>query len=173
MMFTTEHCMSLLKKYNVYDNIVLHCVQVNKVAVFISKKLVESGVDVDVKLVNAASLLHDIAKHIEIETGKDHIHEAEIILKKENAPQNLIDVVKAHLNQNIDQFKTLEEKIVFYADMRVKHSKIVSLDERINDIRIRYSNRLHLINSISNTAKIVEKEIFSKLDIKPDDINNL
>ena len=54
------------------------------------------------------------------------------------------------------QPKTIEEKIVFYADKRVKDNKIVSLEERFEDIKKRYN--LNLTRELEFVKKI-EKEI--------------
>ncbi|MBI2208592.1 hypothetical protein HYU50_03780 [Candidatus Woesearchaeota archaeon] len=43
---------------------------------------------------------------------------------------------KVEIEEN--QPKTFEEKIVFYADKRVKNDKVVSLEERYDDIKKRY-----------------------------------
>ena len=56
----------------------------------------------------------------------------------------------------IDADKTIEQKIVFYADKRAKGSEIVSLDERYRDLMERYkidfSGELKL-------SKVIEEEI--------------
>jgi len=68
---------------------------------------------------------------------------------------------------------TIEEKITTYADKRVLHSKLVSLKKRFADGEKRYNpNRENLEKQklIHEKYFKMEKEIFSKIKIKPGDI---
>jgi putative nucleotidyltransferase with HDIG domain len=165
--------MLLLEKYGILPNILEHSIMVNKVAVFLAKKLVDAGEQVDIAVVDRASLLHDVAKSrtlIEKTEDKHHI-EAENILTAEGYPA-LGHVCRMHSLREIKNLKTWEEKIVNYADTRVKHSEIVSMKARIDDLTKRYnvpaSERLTY-----NDLLPLENEIFSKLKIKPNDVKRL
>ena len=46
----------------------------------------------------------------------------------------------AHLDKEECQPKSVEEKIVFYADKRVKHDQIVPVEKRFEYIRERYKS---------------------------------
>ena len=62
MIPTREDCHHLMEKYKVPIGVKKHCQAVNTLAVFLAKSLKASGVDIDVDLVDAASLLHDLVR---------------------------------------------------------------------------------------------------------------
>jgi len=88
-------------------------------------------------------------------------------------------VIKRHRYMAIldekEKPRTWEEKIVYYADKRVMHDRIVSLKERLEESHKRNAH-LHGTQAQSdiNTSKVdplifkLEEEIFSKIDIAPD-----
>lgn len=91
-------------------------------------------------------------------TGND-VKAVSKILKSLGKP----DLAKSILTQQFDAviskkhlLKTLEEKIVYYADKRVKHSKIVSLKERLIDGRKRYFPS----GKIPKSTYRIEKKIY-------------
>ena len=53
-------------------NIVAHSLEVTRVALFLSAELNKRGQRIDLRLVEAASLLHDIAKTECLRTKEDH-----------------------------------------------------------------------------------------------------
>ena len=62
MIPTREECFNLMDKYRVPIGVKKHCLIVNKIAVFLAKKLRAAGIDIDVNVVEAASLLHDLLR---------------------------------------------------------------------------------------------------------------
>lgn len=169
-----EQAIALLKKYRILPNILEHSLQVNRVAVFLAKKLIEAGEKISLDVVDMASLLHDIAKSRTIIEKRKDIHwvEAEEILAEEGYPE-LGYICRMHgfseLNKNKNP--SWEAKIVCYADSCVMHDKIVTLQERMDDLKRRYNlgdDEPHLI-----IWKNIQTEIFSKLKIKPSDVKKL
>ncbi len=64
-------------------------------------------------------------------------------------------------------------KICSYSDLRVAPQGIVSLSERIEEAKIRYSNKKpgeddHIAGEIQNCFNEIEKELFSLVDISPE-----
>lgn len=140
-----------------------HMRQVAKVATIIAKKIKRNGHDVNIKFTEQLALVHDLMKAISFkETNKkslpkkyQNIHDVvatATILKKQHE-ENL---ARAVLSQQFDAvislahpIKSIEEMIVYYADKRVAHTKIVSLAERFEEGSKRYGKR----------NKKIEKEI--------------
>ncbi len=63
-----------------------------------------------------------------------------------------------------------------YADKRVKHTSIVTLSERFEDLLIRYGTtpeRLEMIRKLHDEIEEIEFLIFTKLDIGPAWLNDL
>ena len=140
---TREECFNLLKKYGTFPNIVEHCKVVDKVAVHLAKKLREKGININIELVDRAALLHDIAKSNTIRKNippeqENHHIDGEKILVDEGYPE-VGRIIRMHSLKEINNLKTWEEKVMQYADLRVRHTNIVSLRERIDDLYERYN----------------------------------
>lgn len=161
-----KQCLHLLKKYSVPENIIRHSLTISRVAVFLAKKLNSAGVDINVKAVEAASLLHDIAKHRTLDTEESHSEAGENILKKEGYPE-IGRIVGKHQLEKIPETSTWEEKIVNYADKRVNEEEIVSLKERLNFLKKRYRGHKKEIEKMESEIFQVEKEIFEKIEDSP------
>lgn len=161
-MISREKCLELLRKHNP-DNIVRHSIQVNKVAVFLANKINKNGIDVDIEAVDIASLLHDLGKYKEVTTGIDHGLAAERILMEEGFPKKIRELVKSHLKKNVEEFDSMEEKIIFYADGRVSHDKIVTLDERTEELKKRLPHYVEILVRNKPVYKTVEKELLGRI----------
>jgi putative nucleotidyltransferase with HDIG domain len=166
-----KECLELLKKYNTPENIIKHSLKVNEISVFLAKKLKQKGIKIDIDLLNAGSLLHDIKKWDEIRNNKISSHGFDGYNLFKNKLPKLADVIKKHMLYQIPYLKTWEEKIVHYADRRVNHDKIVSLEKRFDYLNKRYpAIDKKKRKKIYELNKKLEKEIFSKIDIKPEEI---
>ena len=148
-----EECLDILNKNKTPSNVIEHCKIVCKVAEEITDKLIENGIKVNKKLVTAAALLHDIERE-----KVDHIKEGITLIKNLGFPE-VAEVMRKHSLHGIEdenrQPKTIEEKIVFYADKRVKGNEIVSIEERFEDLKKRYN--LDFTKELEFTKKIEEE----------------
>src|SRR3989344_7710717 len=131
---TKEECLKILSDNNVPDNIIAHSKAVSKVALKIADILQKRKIKINKKLVEAGALLHDIKKV----NSDDHLIEGFELVKSLGFPE-VAQVIKkhglAHLKEEEFVPKTWEEKIVFYADKRVKSDKIVGVNERFEYIK--------------------------------------
>ncbi len=165
-----EQCFALLEKYKVPRVIVEHSLQVTKVAVYLGKKLAAAGEKINLPLLEAAALLHDIDKKICLDDGsKKHAVEAARILEREGFPE-IASIVKQHRLSHIleEPFSSWEAKLVYYADKRVRHSSIVSLQERFDYLLGRYGEFKGNIIKAKPKVFALEEEIFSKIDAVKD-----
>lgn len=133
----------LWDKYQVPENIRKHSIAVTKVAIKIAKKLKNQGLALDSDLVYTACMLHDIAKAKCLHQDKKHTIEGARILKQEGYPKIAKIVAKHGLNVILEKngLDSVEAKIVYYADKRINHDKIVSLTERLKYIKDRYNHQ--------------------------------
>ena len=69
---TRKECVELMNRYGMLENIVKHSLQVTRVALFLSEGLNRKGQRIDLAVVEAASLLHDLAKTECLRTKEDH-----------------------------------------------------------------------------------------------------
>lgn len=103
---------------------------------------------------------------------------------KERYPE-VAEVIEGHTIEN-ETSKLLEAsweiRLLVYADIRVLHETIVNMGDRLNDSRKRHGWFFEKIEGktginyrkiIEGNLRTVEKQIFEKLDIKPEDINKI
>ncbi len=163
---------ALLEEHDVPDNVRAHMRMVAKVAGFLAMQLKKKGIDVDSDLVEAAALLHDIAKikGLDKELG---FHEllGKDILEKEGFP-NVASLIEKHGFEAVleDNLNSWEEKILNYADKRVLEDKVVSLDERFAYGRRRYPDKSGRREIGEAKIRRLEKEICSAINVDPDDL---
>ncbi|HCE87249.1 MAG: hypothetical protein A3C00_02055 [Candidatus Jacksonbacteria bacterium RIFCSPHIGHO2_02_FULL_44_25] len=141
-------CRDLWDKYKMPENIRAHTLSVARFADAVAAHLVAQGIAVDKELVNRGALLHDIAKLRGIQGGKDvhHTDEGAAILGEEGWGGRLAEVVRHHGLEEFSFDLPIEDQIVNYADRRVVHDRIVSLEERLADLSKRYPGALKIID---------------------------
>ncbi len=199
---TRAECFKLIRQYHVPSHIVKHNLAVSKLAVFLARQLKEKSLRVNVEQVDKACLLHDIVRICDFKE-LNYSRFNETVSKEDKAKWNQIrhryhnlgheDVayeilkgkyptlaltVKKHrymamLNKD-ERPISWEEKLVYYADMRVMHDKIVPLKDRLEDGHKRnaFSHGANPQSKI-NMAKVdgliyrLEKEIFEKIGLDP------
>lgn len=167
---TKQEIEFLYQKYKTPANVVAHSKVVERIAVFLAQQLKKRGIPVRIKLVSQAALLHDLLR-----TRKNHCQVTARVLRKKYPL--LAEVIRQHRLGVIleGSFKNWEEKIVHYADKRVDHDQIVSLEQRLKRGKKRWKikPRQDRTSLFLKKLKILEKEIFSKIKLKPNVINKL
>jgi tRNA threonylcarbamoyladenosine biosynthesis protein TsaE len=182
-----------------------HIKQVTDVAMRIAGAYVRDNEIVNLNLLYSAAMMHDIARVCDFrELDRGHFreeitdekwsawkdmrethkgfHHADIACKffKELSYHKTAELIYIHKSDVIAEepgrIDTLEKKIMYYADKRVKHDETVSLKERFLDGRERYgkyddAKTRRLFNEVEKRTFKLEKELFNGLDIKPEDIN--
>lgn len=175
-----SRCFQLMEQYKMLPNIREHSVIVARVALrlidgFREDNPVPSAVP-GRSLIAAGALLHDIAKTHCLKNGCDHAAAGANICMELGYPE-IAGIIREHVilrdhdaeRRRRGRFNARE--IIYYADKRVRHEEIVSLDDRLEYILEHYGNddpdmhqRIHV-----NFAKCVELEhyIFSFLSFPP------
>ncbi|MCK4521526.1 MAG: HDIG domain-containing protein [Nanoarchaeota archaeon] len=173
---TKKECLELLKKHGLSEKKIQHSVLVTKVAVFLARKFIKKGEKIDLNLIEVGGLLHDIGDS----ESEDKINHGDVgveILKKINLDQKIINIVRKHILKSVldDAPKTWEEKIVFYADKRVnsREVRIISIEERTKKWPNKFPKHKESIIEAIKIAKNLEKELFSHLDFKPEELKDL
>jgi putative nucleotidyltransferase with HDIG domain len=164
-------CFQLMTQMRMLDHIAAHSLMVSRVALLLTDRLIRQGASVHRGLVATAALLHDITKPRSLTTGENHAETGGELLRDLGFPE-LGRIVAQHVLLERDstaRFPT-EAEIVNYADKRVLHDRIVSLDERMAYILERYGDtpeyraRLRWLWDISN---LQEKRIFAEMPFSP------
>ena len=168
-----EQAIELLRKNHCPPQVINHCVAVADLALETSNKLLANGLKVDLELVEAGALLHDLGR------SKNHTVDHGLmgaqIAQSIGLPESVISIIKRHVGggitakeaarfgwpKDIYTPQTLEEKIVSYADKLIDHSKRVSIELEIK--RLQKENK---VEAAERVRKLSE-EITSLLGNKP------
>jgi putative nucleotidyltransferase with HDIG domain len=125
-------------------------------------------------LVQAAALLHDITKTRSFETGEDHAATGRELLTNRGFPKVARIVGQhVHLDDAPRGERADEEQIVNYADKRVLHEEIVSLEKRMAYIVERYGQEeahRKRIMLLWDESRELEERIFRHVDFAPDEL---
>ncbi len=177
MIPTREECLKLIRDSGMLDHIVDHSLKVAEVALFISKELNRRGHSIDLALVEAAALLHDFTKTECLKTKEDHaLTGSKVLAEMGFGRVGAVVREHIHLSKKTNPFRVSEEEIVNYADKRVKHDRVVTLEERFEDLRERYGKNpqaIELLENLKRSTLEIEKKIFSILDIEPNELLQL
>jgi molybdenum cofactor cytidylyltransferase len=110
-----------------------HCCVVARLAVVITRALIEAGVDLNPELVRAASLLHDVAKDHE-----NHGAVAAEWLNDWGFPR-VARIVASHTDFAVSEDEKISEsEIVYLADKMVQGVRMKSIGERYKDAIRKY-----------------------------------
>jgi hypothetical protein len=192
---TKEQSLKYFVDYVVPRNIYKHCLAVNSVANFLAKKLTETGININLELVDRVSLLHDLFKVVtfkELKSNKYHkyeFNEEEIAMWKklrekyagmyegdvayeifhEEFPNLALTLKRASDPRN--ENPSWEELIVHYADWRIFKEEIVTLDNRLSYLQEMYPHDQQLWDKYIEKIRSLENKIFKKLDFDADGLN--
>ena len=179
MIPTRKQCLELIRRYEMLPHIVRHSQLVTEVALLIARKLNRFGEHLDLALVEAGALLHDITKTVSIKTKEDHAQTGGELISSLGYPA-VADIVRQHIRVNpgtSDPDAVSEAELVNYADKRVKHEELVDIEERFRDVHERYANKYPGlqagIQEVQLETQLLEKKIFSKIDISPEEISEI
>jgi HD superfamily phosphohydrolase YqeK len=190
-------------------HILRHSQAVAKLGVFLAERLVERGIAVDVELVERACLLHDLFRvcdfplqdfgwfeqpvseadkqrwrRLKAEHGHRHHEDAADAFLRDTYPV-LARAIRRHrytaLIDEDDRPETWEEKLVYYADKRAMHGKIVPLAERLEEAhqrgvlvhtRANRARRTDIKQQVDALIFRLEEEIFDAIDLDPDSVTD-
>ena len=197
---THEQILEFWSTYRTPQHIQDHMKQVNRVAVHIAEQLKQAGERVIIEVVDRAALLHDTIrvtdwKNLSFDYFTSPPSEEDIAMWEEQRATYPQEIPHAQVNYEIykDQFpeiarvilhhdiistpelQTWEEKVVNYADRRVMHTTIVTVQQRLEDGFARYK-KMHG-SSIKKDPKLIqaiydlENEIYSVIGGNPEKLS--
>lgn len=127
-----SECITILRDAGCSRRVITHCCTVHAVA----REMVK-GLDVNVGLVSAGALLHDIGRARD--HSITHAMEGAAMAEKIGLPREMVEIIRKHTGAGLDREdvremglpdgdyipRTLEEKIVAHADNMVSDNRIV------------------------------------------------
>jgi predicted hydrolase (HD superfamily) len=141
-----QECFDYWNRYGMLDNIREHSLRVADLATAIadaSMVSAETGKPSRSEVVDsarAAGLLHDLAKTYTIKHGGNHSQLGGAWVKELTGNAPLAQAVVHHVFWpfSLDPVRYLFQLILIYADKRVRHTELVTLEERFEDLYDRY-----------------------------------
>jgi len=157
-------------------NIRAHSLVVARIAEDLALALRKRGDHIDVELTVAAALMHDIGKSFCLDNDRNHATLGRDICLRHGLHE-LASLVVQHVVLDAESFHETPlsaKELVYYADKRVNHDQIVSLDQRLVYILHRYGQndplRQAAIRQNFERCLQIEAAIFNGLDFGPDDL---
>lgn len=149
-------CYAIQKIYNMPKNIIEHCLKVSEVSLGILKSLEISGYKLNKAALEAAALLHDIARK-----EKNHALAGEAILKWIGY-EYVGYIISTHMDIDIDENgRVTENEILYLSDKLVKGDKIIPIQERMKQCidAYRYDGEVKrkILYRFENAEKIIKK----------------
>ena len=193
--------------YRIMPNLQLHQLRVASVATMICGAFAEP---LDVVSIVEACLFHDMGNIIKsdfdhfpdsfrgpqtreywevvkrdyIEKYGTNTHEANLAIARElglpDEARQLIDDISFSKLETTRDDSSFEQKICEYADLRIGPHGVLSLGDRIADIKERYAGKPGVetpddevrFNELVQAAHTIEQQIFERTNIQPADIND-
>ncbi len=169
-----EEALGLHRKHGSNEIIVKHCVEVARVAQALASRAVENGRDVDVEVVVAGALLHDIGRN-RTQTVR-HGLEGSVILLEEGVDERVVEVVRRHVGAGISAEEAsslglpdydyipqqIEEVIVCFADKMVDLDSVRPFEAEV----MRFEKKGHDVARL----KALRARVAEELGVDPEDL---
>lgn len=178
MIPTDDQAKALWQKYHLPENKRLHVSLVAEVSVFLARRVMDiTHVHIDVPLLRAAALLHDIDKAAARLPGESHPDTGVRILKEEGMVE-VAKLVSTHpLHAILDPRiapATWEEKLLYLSDKMVKY-EIITVDKRFalwNGEHLPV-NQQEILHTSYPKVKALEADVFRIIDMMPAKVADL
>ena len=171
-----SECLRLMDQYRMLANIRAHSLMVARIADCLTGALLACGLGIEAPLAVAGALLHDIAKSLCLDNDQDHARMGRDICLAHGFDE-LAPLVAQHVRldeASYPQTPLSAKEIVYYADKRVNHDRIVPLASRLSYIIERYGKndpaRHQAIRRNFARCQALEEELFRGLDFGPEEV---
>ncbi len=147
-----EQAIKLLRDNGCSAEVINHCQAVTDLALEIAVKLQKKGLKVNMQLVEAGAMLHDLGR------SKTHTVDHSLlgaqIAETLGLPSPIINIIKRHVGagitdeearwlgwpQDVYVPQTLEEKVVSYADKLIDQSRQIPIEVEIERLRAEHKD---------------------------------
>jgi putative nucleotidyltransferase with HDIG domain len=137
-----RECEALWNRYSMPRHIRAHSLLVAAVTLGLGELLMQRGARLSRPALLAGALLHDLAKIYTVDYPGDHAQIGAAIAVRETRNYMVGQMIYHHVGWpwevDINNDYLLHVLLLDYADKRVKHDSIVTLEERFADLRQRY-----------------------------------
>jgi uncharacterized protein len=133
-----------MKNIGCSNGVIEHCINVSKTSLRIARAFIRKGHRLDIKLIEIGALMHDIGRSKT--HGVDHGVVGGDIARKMGLPSSIIPIIENHIGAGITSEeaekiglpkrnyfpRTLEEKIIAYADKIVDGKEEVDIQDTVD-----------------------------------------
>ena len=163
---TREQALALLREYNEEPFHIQHALTVEGVLRWYAREL---GCGADEEFWALAGLLHDIAKSYTVQFGGSHAQIGASWVVDSTGNHKVAQAVYHHVEWPWPLPEDLVHPVFFviYADKRARHDEMVSLDERYEDLLVRYGKSEHSRAAIHRGwehSKTIERVLSAQLE---------
>lgn len=171
---SADLCREMWALWEMPEHIQTHSLLVTRVALGIAEMVRENLLsDLDIDQVQAAAMLHDVAKIYTIRHGGSHSQIGAAWVQDQTGNPVVARAVLHHVDWpfEMDPRRYPVSLIVCYSDKRVRHTEIVTLDERFADLQERYGvnakARQHIQQSLEQ-GRAIERLLGQELKVELD-----
>ena len=133
---TREECLQMLNDYGTPPHVIRHCYAVTNVALAVAKALNAKGLNLNLDLIMASGMLHDIAR-----VEPNHQEAGANYIESLGMPE-VADVVKVHMTHQ--DFRRAEDSVeadlICVGDRTVVEDTFVGVEKRLDYILNKYSD---------------------------------
>jgi len=160
-----DECLEIWRRCGLDEGVIKHQEAVAETALRLGRKLAAKGEAIDLKLLEAAALLHDIKK-----TERNHPQRAGHFLEQLGYSQ-VAGVVAEHMDLfGIEEEKVTEKELLYLADKMVKGEEEVGIEARFRSMlhhpdeeirkraEYRYCDSLRILQKVKK--KVSERKIY-------------
>jgi putative nucleotidyltransferase with HDIG domain len=146
---TRDESLAILDRCKAPQPVIAHSQVVANVACRLATTLNAAGLDLNLDLVVAGGLLHDLAKG-----QPNHAHAGAQVLRDLGYPR-VAEIVATHINIGLEQ-PLNEAQIVYLADKVTKGTRLVSLADRCQASLARFAGRPEVLGAVRNRFRHAE-----------------
>lgn len=169
-------CVALLEEMGCSEGVIRHIKTVHRFSMMIGNRIVRQGHSLDLELLEAGALLHDIGRSRTHDIG--HAIEGAKIAYEMGLPQELINIIRNHIGAGLTKEdaallglpvmdyipETLEQKIVAAADNLTRGSEFQGVKEHVMGM-----NKKGLVEGAKRTMAL-HRELSEICGVDLDDI---
>lgn len=154
-----QECFKILENYGTPPHVIRHCKEVSRVAVSIAEKLNSKGYDINIPLLRASALLHDVARvHDEHErVGAEYLRTL--------GYDDVAELVSQHTHyrdfNNVGDIKEVD--LLCLGDRTVVENEFVGVEKRMEYIKEKAMRigRPDLVKHLNIAKKFMDKYVYN------------
>lgn len=141
-----EQCRRILDREGTPNHIVKHCMAVTQTALLIAEELNKKGLFLSLPLIRASGMIHDVlrVKPEHAKLGAD--------LAMDYGYPEVADIIRDHMDYQhpLPVYDVTEKDIICLADKFRQEDKLVTLEQRLMPVLIRFRNDPEAVQSIES-----------------------